>query len=553
VTFVLDWYDETTGRAKSVTWNFYNTGHYYLALLPSRFDINPRLGIIKRSKANFISSFQFKKSVQTSANFLDVFALRGFIELRLMKRSSAQLATPVTFTANGRLANMVRTSSNVASNFSLLDIETKTRLRRPKTILITPVTFRTQGTAINRSKANLASVSLLANPKNYRTRRTSSSFVTASTIYNNNYNDYVWQSLSVGYTDVQETIIDIAISENRIFVLKSNGADEFIEIYDFNGNRLKRIVNTYYNWNDVKVDKNNNLYFRHFQFYQYQISIHITTDGGSTYTDYSPITNSTVDGSFDVPTAKRFLLGAPYCYDVGYSTGIYAYTTTNGFNVIQNNSTSSVTLANIRALCISDDQSRVQVIVEESTGTFKAISYGYTSPGNWTGVPITLNIQSWYKPYIKNDDASVYGQSQPITHPTGGLYSKGSNIYSIKPGEYNGSTYQPQINMYDPRNASSTIPWLGQGLLQYSSNKLEILNDGTLITNMNNFIVDATPLANQYDWPNKLLLGYNKAESDSFPYSPSALSVEFASNKTGTVIAHAYPYSYNNNFRIFKR
>jgi hypothetical protein len=506
VTFVLDWYDETTGRAKSVTWNFYNTGHYYLALLPSRFDINPRLGIIKRSKANFISSFQFKKSVQTSANFLDVFALRGFIELRLMKRSSAQLATPVTFTANAQLRNMVRTPSNLTSNFALIESETQSRIRKPPARLITPVTFRANDSVTRRVSPNLISRSLIANPRSFRTRRTVSNQTTTATLYNNNYRNEVWDLVGTqNFTGLKA----VTSSQNNVYYLRSDGG---VSVYTWAGNYVGAANPQVYvngsnlvNFNFESIRASDDVLFA----FARNVSVPFTSGVNDYLIKYvrdqygNYVANSVIVMDADGLATHDVALNGNFAYVIRASR---MQSGQSGYRVITNNNYVSSVSSSNRIHGISISGNWLHLIIGGVTSSIGRLTYQkYLLSNGYYGLQTTTQLDTVY------DDTAF--ASSVANNATGGWYSYNDQLFGL------GRVYTQSIlnngpyGIYNPYNASSTLPWTGQALNKYATNNLALVADAnntvSVYTNLNNTIVDAKPNANATEWPNRFSLSHS--------------------------------------------
>jgi hypothetical protein len=517
VTFVLDWYDETTAKAKSVTWNFYNTGHYYYALLPSRFDINPRLGVIKRSKANFVSNFEYKKSVQTSANLVDIFALRGFIELRLMRRSSAQLATPVTFTANVKIQNRLYTSSNISSRFVLT--EPLVRLRLSKSNFATPVTFIPKINATFRSKPNLTSKFLSTSSLGV-IRRTGSNRVSNASVYNNNYVDKGW---AINRITTSSAIKWVTAKNDRVFIMLS---DNTIRVYDWNANQVDNINYSDYVTNAINMqcDDNYNLYVsggwteRMVKFRAYE-------------GDLSKFVYNGYVGSF-FRQANGHEIGAQYSLE---SNGHYIYKTPN---------------------ITGSADSLVSSIYGTSMPSFTSDLYvvGFTSSGDYLNVIYIDSFGGSHRQLYKRSTSSwsLLSDTQLSSGiyydniPTGGWFSNGSSLYGI-PSAYSQGYYNtPPYGIYHYRASNfDGKAWTNSAINKYATKNL-VLMQGTsgieAYTNLNNAIVNVlSPGVTAGNWPNKLVLSDNL--SDNAEYMDG---VKFASGLRGFV------YGSGTQFKIFK-
>jgi hypothetical protein len=525
VTFVLDWYDETTAKAKSVTWNFYNTGHYYYALLPGRFNINPRVGVIKKSQANFISSFQYKKAVQTSANFLDVFALRGFIELRLMRRSSAQLATPVTFTANGRLRNMVRTSSNVTSNFALIQSETQSRIRKPPARLLTPVTFRANDSVTRRVSPNLTSRSLIANPRSFVTRRTASNQTSTATLYSNNLMD-VWDVVNTqDFTGLKA----VTASQNNIYYLRN---DNSISVYDWAGNYVgaarppSTINGNAVNVNFESIRASDNILFafaRNLSVPGYGVDDYLIKYVPDQYGNYGQSQIIAMDAS--VLVSHDVGLNGKFAYQIRANRVQSGQT---GYRIITSHNYISIGFDILYGLSISGDWLHI-ITYSNSTNDLTHKKYLLVN-GSYNLQSTSVIVNN-----LSSSGLSAYASSV-ANNATGGWYSYNDQIFGI--GRLVNQTYAylnvPPYGIYNPYDATSTLPilpWPTQALNKYATKNLSIIADAnnnlSIYTNLNNCIVDVKPNANANQWPNRFLF------NDSLSFDPDYV---FASPDNNTLM-----------------
>jgi hypothetical protein len=504
VTFVLDWYDESSGQAKSITWDFYNTGHYYIALLPSKFNFKPKLSIVKRSKANFVSSFQFKKSVQTSANLLGAFALRGFIELRLMKRSSAQLITPVTFSVDGKLRKMVRTTSNVASNFALIQSETQPRIRKPPARLLTGFIFRGKQFITRRVSPNLISRSLIANPRSFVTRRTASNQTNTAILYSNNLMD-VWDVVDTrnfSYSNIKS----VTASQNNIYYLTN---DNGISVYNWDGDfvgsaRPPSTINANpVNVNFESIRASDNVLFA------FARNLSVPFEGVGDYLiKYVP---DQYGNYRQTEVIEMDALGLA-THDVGLN-GKFAYQirasrmqpNQSGYRIITSHNYISITDSSDRLYGLSISGNWLHIITYSSS-TSDLTHKKYLLSGGYYGLHSTTVIDSSFY----SGGLSEYGNSV-ANNATGGWYSYNDQIFGIgRILNQNSFNNFPPYGIYNPYDATSTLPttpWPTQALNKYATKNLSIVADAnnnlSIYTNLNNSIVDVKPNANATEWPNR--------------------------------------------------
>jgi len=515
VTFVLDWYDETTGRAKSVTWNFYNTGHYYYALLPSRFDINPRLGVIKRSQANFISRFEYKKAVQTSANLVDIFALRGFIELRLMRRSSAQLTSSVILSSSG------------------------TKLKQSPAILITPITFRAQVGAKTGLKSNLITPVVFA-PKVNATFRSKSNLITAARITNrlfrvrkNNMSNQniaafaissgptndVW---SLAHTRNFSTSVKwVANSRNYVYYLESSNT---ISVYDWEDNFITSISptvtisgrsttlkftnirasdNIVFAFASVKDNSNNYLV----KYVKNASGNYVSTDVIIIDVDGLAAYDIDYDGNFAYVVRSNRLVAnkAGYTVVTNYNNiSFEQYYDYPGIPAIVDGLSLSNGYLNILLRYYVFDSYRLYISGCRSyllsNGSYSIYSFGQGPTYNFI-IPESSNTAPGLVEYI-----ATIG-----THPTGGWFSYNSQM--IGPVAKNRAT-DPNDYIKYLYTGQFTPLWPEQWLTSYASMNIAIVPKAnptsfrdTLIayTNANDILVDAYEYNTDSSWPDNNL------------------------------------------------
>jgi hypothetical protein len=582
VKFNLEWYDENTKRNQTLTWNLYDPDYYYLALLPVRFNFTPHGSKLKISSANLVSGFDLWGRRYLSSRLLSKFNqfaggsklynlssdldINYFTQTLLASRqpnlrSSSNLSTKIYQTLMASRQPRVRASSNLlsryyytllasrqpntrtvsnlpisyftqtllasrqprlrsSSNLLIGFVETTTtntsRLRTPPARLASAFTWYNKAIYTARPKPSLQSKFNIYNRIN-KTARTKSSIIASSTVNVKHTGQFYYDIRNI---TISGTITDVDCNDSLIFVL----VDNTVKVYDQSGNLKTTIASdSVYTYKTIisnysSANSPNALYIKCVSPSDNSVWVvmkFITTNGGNSFT-----------------RSNVYPLSGLNYFDSDRQGAIAFTTDYNKITIISDNSSFSVTtLYAIKALSLV--YSRLHLITGSVPNFYHTIYNRVYNPNqNWTLTSNTrMNLPNWYLPYTNSS----------LGHPTGGLYSSYDNIYSIVPGSFKNETsteYQSQLNVYDPRYTTSTLPNTMLTVIDYATNKMIVNGDTDILTNLNYSLVNASEGNDQFIWyDDKLLLAYNLTDNPKI---------------FGGTGSDLFVYAYSNGVRFFK-